>query len=230
MPQRPEASCVAHVSTPAPSPHDLALATVALALFNHAIPIRDHTSHALYLADMCRFLAVETSQSRASTSFEQLKASIKSIRGKYETSTAEAVLNHPLEQLEAMPQVFNDIQATFQLVDSIPSVCWEDSTDPATMSVRENTNRIHYSSPLGVFLRRVHLGYKVLTFSQSCVSRQDVLAWCAGDPQPETQDHYMTDQVHPGETDGTLTVNDVQGLGHGYSLIKNHRRVVTNSR
>lgn len=39
-----------------------------------------------------------------------------------------------------------------------------------------------FTSPLGKFLRRLHLANRNLTFPQSLAVRQDVLAWCAGDP------------------------------------------------
>jgi hypothetical protein len=114
-----------------------------------------------------------------------------------------------------------------------------------------------YHSPLGVFLRKVHLAYRVLNFPQSLIVRQDVLSWCAGDPEPSSgrvsakkPAEKAEESSEPRSTDSTRDLashthdhpediyEDLEdekrwdghgGIGFGYSMKKGKRRVVANS-
>jgi hypothetical protein len=104
----------------------------------------------------------------------------------------------------------------------------------------------------------VHLAYRVLNFPQSLIVRQDVLSWCAGDPEPssgrvsakkpaekadESSEPHSPDRTrdlashtHDHPEDIYEDLEDEKrwdghgGIGFGYSMKKGERRVVANSR
>jgi hypothetical protein len=94
-----------------------------------------------------------------------------------------------------------------------------------------------YHSPLGIFLRKVHLSYRVLNFPQSLIIREDVLAWCAGDPEIPAGASAGSSNLLKKEKDSRIPDSETEtqssgegGLAPGFSAKKGKRNIIANSK
>ncbi|KAJ9125231.1 hypothetical protein QFC22_000186 [Naganishia vaughanmartiniae] len=190
-------STLAYISTPPPTPHQLAIAHLASRLFplREVAPVEADTwfnKNAKYHNAMLRLISREALFGAQPSSFRALMKQVTDITllGKPVKGRCELLHLAPQTTLKKMHL------SRWSLFADIPDVYYEREDEgphtsnriassyhtflPKSIETHTADSLMQaYISPLGTFLRKVYLGYKTLSFQQTDILREQMLEWCS---------------------------------------------------